>query len=724
MEISSSELSICRINLPRFAESCLQLRIGDWLVLLCLAIGLTFHFGSGKVWFKPDPYTHLMYVAPQKSGELKAQPKRTRDIGQRLQAIDADIAIFWGSQSGVSERFAERLSREWRARFSLKTMIADLDDYDPEHLASFPGDKLAVFLISTYGEGDPPDNAVSFYGSLEKMHKKGTRLDTLRYCAMGMGNKNYKYYNRVMKVVDEMLSDLGAQRVGPLGLADESIGTTEESFMEWKDEIIEHLKEIITIQERPLTYEPSIEIVGTSVDANLVYLGEPSEKALLGMNDRVAYNATNPYPAILVQSRKLSSLQDRVCMHMEFDLSAVPALRYQTGDHLAVWPINANNEVNRLLRVLGLDDEFSRKQPITIKAKEGAATNCSLPSPTTREVLLKYYLEIGGLVSRDFLMSLSQFAPTDAAKDSLLRLAKSKEAFRNEVTSRYLSAGKIMEMIEPKVAWTGVPFTLLVENFNRIQPRRYSISSSPLKQPRQPSITLVVNNRPVLSERASREDQTFFGLATNFLLAHKHKFSSEEQPTFAQETPMYDLNGPRNKLESGKVYIHIKRSTFKLPPNPATPIIMVAAGTGIAPFRGFMQERTRLMGLGKSVGKMILFFGCRDDTYDYLYRDEWREYEERLGDNFVMVPAFSRLPGQKKMYVQDALVERKDVIMPLILQQGAAFYICGSASMAREVRTRLVDILAEAGDQSREDADSMIAGKMKKAGLYHEDVWS
>jgi NADPH-ferrihemoprotein reductase len=80
-------------------------------------------------------------------------------------------------------------------------MIADLDDYDAEHLASFPGDKLAVFLISTYGEGDPPDNAVSFYSSLEKMHKKGARLDTLRYCAMGMGNKNYKYYNRVMKVI-------------------------------------------------------------------------------------------------------------------------------------------------------------------------------------------------------------------------------------------------------------------------------------------------------------------------------------------------------------------------------------------------------------------------------------------------------------------------------------------------------------------------------------------
>ena len=112
----------------------------------------------------------------------------------------ADVAIFWGSQSGVSERFAERLSREWRARFALRTMVADLDDCDAEYLASFPDHKLAVFIISTYGEGDPPDNAVTFCGTVDKMRSRGTRLDTLRYCALGLGNNNYKYYNQVAKV--------------------------------------------------------------------------------------------------------------------------------------------------------------------------------------------------------------------------------------------------------------------------------------------------------------------------------------------------------------------------------------------------------------------------------------------------------------------------------------------------------------------------------------------
>ncbi|CEO58260.1 hypothetical protein PMG11_02991 [Penicillium brasilianum] len=699
------------------------MRLGDWLVVLFLITASAFFFGDGKLWFKPDSHTYLMYVAPQKSGELKAPVKRTRDIGQRLQETGTDIAIFWASQSGVSERFAERLSREWRSRYALRTLVSDLSDYDPQHLATFPKDKLAVFLMSTYGEGDPPDNALSFCSGLEKMHKKGTRLETLRYCAMGMGNKNYKHYNQVIKTLDKTLLGVGAHRIGLVGLADESQGTTEDSFMEWKDDILESLSDIITLQEHQVTYEPSISISNTSVDPSLIYLGEPSEKELRGIKDKVAYNRHNPYSASIVQSLQLSSLTDRVCVHMEFDLSAVPALRYQTGDHLAVWPINPDSEVDRLLRLLDLDDEQQRKQPIVLSVRGGSTSKCGLPSPTTRETLLKYYLEIGALVSREFLLILSQYAPTDLAKATLLRLGNSKDDFRREVAAHFLSVGKVMERIEPNTKWTAVPFSLLVESFNRIQPRSYSISSSPLKQPRRPSITLVINKRHIPT-LPSHGDNMFFGLTTNYLLAHHQKCSVGGSPGDPLEGPSYDLQGPRQKLHGGKVYIHVNRSTFKLPPNLETPVIMVAAGTGIAPFRGFMQERSRLAELGKPVGKMILLFGCRDDTADYLYREEWQDYEVRFGNWFKMVPAFSRLQGQRKCYVQDVLLEQRDTVLPLILDQGAAFYICGSATMATEVRKRLVEMIARAKNQSPEEADAMIKGKMKKARLYHEDVWS
>lgn len=517
--------------------------------------------------------------------------------------------------------------------------------------------------------------------------------------------------------------DLGAHRVGPVGLADESTGATEDSFMEWKDDVLESLGDIITLHEREITDEPSISISHASVDPSLLYLGEPSEKELLGIKDKVTYNSQNPYSAPIAQSIKLSGMTDRICVHLEFDFSAAPALRYQTGDHLAIWPINPDSEVNRLLRLLDLDDEQQRKQPITLTVNEGSMSKCGLPSPTTREALLKYYLEIGALVSRGFLLVLSEYAPTKVAKAALLRLGSSKDVFRREVAAHFLSVGKIMEMVEPTTKWTGVPFSLLVESFNRVQPRNYSISSSSLKQPRRPSITLVINRRNIPT-LASNRDEMFFGLTTNYLLAHHYNCTADGSPGDSLEGPSYDLQGPRQKLDGGKVYVHVKHSTFKLPPNPATPVIMVAAGTGIAPFRGFMQERSRLAELGKPVGKMILFFGCRNGTTDYLYREEWQDYEARFGDMFVIVPAFSREQGQRKCYVQDVLLEQKNIVLSLVLDHGAAFYICGSTAMAIEVRTRLLEIIASANMQSLEEADAIIMGKMKKAGLYHEDVWS
>lgn len=360
------------------------------------------------------------------------------------------------------------------------------------------------------------------------------------------------------------------------------------------------------------------------------------------------------------------------------------------------------------------------------------ATSRPIPhSPSTRETLLKYYLEICALPSRDLLVLMSLFAPTENAKARLLKLGTDKTAFRTEVAGRYASIGRVMEMVAPGQVWSLVPFSLLIESFNRIQPRYYSISSSPLVQPRQPTITMAVNSRQIsLQDNAENEDR-FLGLATNFLFAHDRKIALKETPNRNVSwlesqsygfIPSYDLEGPRNKLSGGRIYMHIRKSTFKLPLNPAIPIIMVAAGTGIAPFRGFVQERARLAELGKPIGKMLLFFGCRDNDHDYLYKTEWEERLAQLGDSFVMVPCFSRLRTHKKMYVQDGLAEHRQLTMEMI-DNGAAFYICGAATMAREVRARLNQIIAESRQHSMEEADTWVSAKLKKAGLYHEDVW-
>jgi len=525
--------------------------------------------------------------------------------------------------------------------------------------------------------------------------------------------------------MDETLSALGACRIGPIGMADESQGTTEESFMDWKEAILEGLGGIVTLIEHPITYEPTIEISEACVDEEDIYMGELSEKQLHGQTGRVAYNEKNPYAAPIATSRIISSVSNRNCVHMEFNLSEVPALRYQTGDHLAVWPVNPENEVERLFRLLDLD-ELERTKPIKIESKDTAASTLSLPSPTTKEALLKYYLEICALASRDFLVMLAQYAPTPSAKEKLLRFGQDKEAFRTEIAADCLSIGKVMERVEPEAKWTNVPFSIFVESFGRLQARRYSISSSPLVQPRQPAITAIANNRQLgLQKNAKQETTQFMGLTSNFLLAHERSYKGADKPSESQQPQSllkYDLNGPRDKLANGKVFIHIKRSTFKLPLNPMIPIVMIGAGTGIAPFRGFVQERARIAELGKPIGKMLLFFGCRSEGTDFLYRKEWDHWKRKLGENLEVITAFSREPSQEKVYVQQRVRQEGEKVGQILDDRGVV-YICGAAAMAREVRQELVSILAKRKGMAPEEVDEKVMTKMKKSGLYQEDVW-
>jgi NADPH-ferrihemoprotein reductase len=149
---------------------------------------------------------------------------------------------------------------------------------------------------------------------------------------------------------------------------------------------------------------------------------------------------------------------------------------------------------------------------------------------------------------------------------------------------------------------------------------------------------------------------------------------------------------------------------------------MIGAGTGLAPFRGFVQERPRVVELGKPVGKMLLFFGCRSEGSDFLYRKEWDDWKKELGEKFEIVTAFSRTHGKGKAYVQRKIREEAKKAITFI-DEGAAVYICGEATIAREVRKALVNVLAGGKGMDEGEVDRTILAKMKKAGLYQEDVW-
>ncbi|KAI5200086.1 cytochrome P450 reductase 1 [Aureobasidium subglaciale] len=664
---------------------------------------------KGTLWDKPDPYHYKWFERPQELMGGRAGTQQTRNIAEKIEETGADMVIFWGSQSGTAERMSNRLAKECHQRFGLKVLSVDASDYESSTIAQIPRTKLAIFCASTFGEGDPPDSYQDLYSWLQGTSDRP--LAGLRYMAFGLGNSNYKHYNEVIKIVVNRLDALGAQPLLATGMADDAQGETEEHYLEWKQQVFEVFRTQLGYTERDPVYEASLKVFeDESLEPIDLNHGVPADKT----SDRKTNTGMSAVYSLPVKgARELFQVSEhRNCIHMEVDFSEHPELKYKTGDHLGVWPINPDAEVNRLLRVLGLTSR--RQVPITILSLE-EDVKVNVPTPTTLDALLSHYLEACAPVSRETIASLIQFAPTSTAKDLLTRLS-SKDAYADFLHSNYINLGRLLERAAgDEGAWKNVPLSFIVEILPVMQPRYYSISSSSVVQPRSAALTTVVSDTvfPGTDERIP-------GLSTNYLLALKESREDKGRPHPHGLT--YPLEGPQESLSGGRLHAHVRKSTFKLPALASHPIIMIAAGTGIAPFRAFLQERARMQSIGREVGPMILFFGCRNENQDYLYREELTELKTQFGDLLTLVTAFSRPDSGDKTYVQHRVVEHADEVCRLLTDGNANFYICGSASMARDVSNELGRELCQRQGWSDEQLKEF-ADKQKRFKRWQQDVW-
>ncbi|KAI1450310.1 NADPH-cytochrome P450 reductase [Annulohypoxylon stygium] len=690
-----------------------QLDTLDIIVLAAILVGTAAYFTKGKVWgITKDPYANAF------ANTNGAKAGKTRNILEKMEESGKNCVIFYGSQTGTAEDYASRLAKEGKSRFGLETMVADLEDYDFDNLDSVPSDKVVMFVLATYGEGEPTDNAVDFYEFITGEDPSFSQsadppLENLNYVAFGLGNNTYEHYNSMVRNVNKALEKLGAKRIGEAGEGDDGAGTMEEDFLAWKDPMWAALAEKMGLEEREAVYEPIFGITereGLTKDSPEVYLGEPNKMHLEG-TAKGPFNAHNPYIAPIAESKELFSVKDRNCLHLEVDISG-SNLTYQTGDHIAIWPTNAGHEVDLLLGILGLEDK--KDTVISVKALEPTA-KVPFPTPTTYDAIIRYHLEIGAPVSRQFLGTLAAFAPDEATKSEMTKLGNDKDYFQDKVSKNHYNIARTLGVVSNGQKWTNVPFSAFIEGLTKLQPRYYSISSSSLVQPKKISITAVVENQLI----PGRADP-FKGVATNYLLALKQKQNGDPNPEPFGLT--YELHGPRNKYDGIHVPVHVRHSNFKLPSDPSKPIILIGPGTGVAPFRGFVQERAKLAENGENVGRTLLFFGCRKRNEDFMYESEWEDYKKALGDKFEMITAFSR-EGPKKVYVQHRLRERAQEVNEL-LEKKAYLYVCGdAANMAREVNTVLAQIIAEKRGIPETKAEEIVKN-MRASNQYQEDVWS
>nr|AXQ06577.1 NADPH cytochrome P450 reductase [Zygaena filipendulae] len=608
---------------------------------------------------------------------------------KKLKSSGRSLVVFYGSQTGTGEEFAGRLAKEG-IRYRLKGMVADPEECDMEELTKLKEipNSLAVFCLATYGEGDPTDNCVDFY---DWVRNSDPDLTGLNYAVFGLGNKTYEHYNAVAIVMDKRLEELGASRVCELGLGDDD-ANIEDDFITWKDKFwpavcekfnIENTgEEELTRQFNLVTYAPG------EIETNKIYTGEIARLHSLQIQ-RPPYDAKNPFLAQIKVNKELHKGGDRSCLHVEFDISD-SKMRYETGDHIGVYPINSMELVERLgqLTDTDIDEVFS-----LINTDQESTKKNPFPCPTSYRTALSHYVEITALPRTHILRELAEYCSDEEDKKMLILMATNSQEGKALYHSYVVDACRNIIHILEDIKSCKPALNHLCELLPRLQPRYYSISSSPKLYPDTVHITAVVVQYETPTGRINN------GVTTTWLANLK--------PEVGKSLP--------------KVPVYIRKSQFRLPLQTQTPIVMVGPGTGLAPFRGFIQERAHARANGKEAGENILYFGCRSREHDYIYREELEEYEKN-GDVQLNL-AFSR-DQKQKVYVTHLLEKKMDQLWDVIGTKNGHFYVCGDAkNMAVDVRNILLKAFQEKGGKTEAEAQQFLK-KLESMKKYSADVWS
>ena len=558
---------------------------------------------------------------------LRAGKATPATVAQTSKA--AELTVLFGSESGNAEGLADKTVKA-AAKSGFKAKAVSMGDIAP---ATLKGVKNLLVIVSTWGEGDPPDNAIDFYNAF--MSDQAPGLEGTRYSVLGLGDTSYEHFCKMGIDFDARLEALGAQRIFDRKDCDVDF---DEDYATWQKGVLAALLEFTSTQT-PSTAE------------NLI---------VAPTTPNVSYSRKNPFPSRLNSRILLNGKGSaKETIHLEFDLEG-SGLTYEVGDALAVVPANAPDVVDSILETTKLDPNS------VITLKDG---------DHTFHDALTHKLEIT-TITLPVLKRYNEFAQ-NADLDALIH-HDNKQKFNDYSYGR--------ELID---VFTDFPAKELTANglataMRKLPPRLYSIASSLKAHPGEVHLTVGV----VRYHTNGRQRK---GVCSSYLAER------------IQES------------ETAKVFVSPNKH-FKLPDDPDTPLIMVGPGTGIAPFRAFMEERQAIGAKGKN----WLFFGDQHYLTDFLYQTEWQNY---LSDGILtkLDVAFSRDQAHK-IYVQDRMRENAKELYNW-LQEGATFYVCGDASrMAHDVDKALHTIVAQEGNISEDEATEYIK-KLKSEKRYLRDVY-
>jgi sulfite reductase (NADPH) flavoprotein alpha-component len=567
------------------------------------------------------------YLTASQSTSAEGTPDvSTAAPAQTKQTVSKDVTILYGSQTGNAQGLAENTGKTLEAK-GFNVTVSSMNDFKPNNLKKLEN---LLIVVSTHGEGEPPDNALSFH---EFLHgRRAPKLENFRFSVLSLGDSSYEFFCQTGKEFDVRLAELGGERLYPRVDCDLDF---EEPANKWLKGVIDGLSEA----------------KGHSASAAV-----PAE-APAGTSP---YSRTNPFKAEVLENLNLNGRgSNKETRHLELSLEG-SGLTYEPGDSLGIYPENDPELVDLLLNEFKWD------------ASENVTVNKEGETRPLREALISNF-EIT-VLTKPLLKQAAELT----GNDKLKALVENREELK-----AYTQGRDVIDLVRDFGPWN-VSAQEFVAILRKMPARLYSIASSLSANPDEVHLTIGA----VRYEAHGRERKGVCSVLC----------SERLQP--GDTIPVY--------LQSNK--------NFKLPQDQETPIIMVGPGTGVAPFRSFMQEREETGAKGKS----WMFFGDQHFVTDFLYQTEWQKW---LKDGVLtkMDVAFSR-DTEEKVYVQNRMLEHSKELFQW-LEEGASFYVCGDkTNMARDVHNMLVEIIETEGKMSREQAEGYLA-EMKKQKRYQRDVY-
>ncbi|CDF32263.1 Methionine synthase reductase MTRR [Chondrus crispus] len=633
------------------------------------------------------------------------------------------INVLYGTVTGNAEEIARRIHNELPGKKLGQGLLCSLEDY--ANVPSFNqggSDGYAVVVVSTTGDGDPPETIRPFMRLLRK--KKDTEvLKQLRFTVLALGDTNYENFCNTGKRVDKGLAKLGATRFYKRGDADDGVGLelVVEPWLEglWtalsnevernakegpverknvveveqmalapqeKDEAeLETVVKAVTVQELGFDEARLPKVFPPKLNASVLDAGptfEPPTSVNLSYNPDVVRCAS-------ISAAQLLTSPDagKIVWHVEVtcDESNSIKKKYRPGDAFGVIVENDPDEVQRFLKIISVDGDSILK--VVKDSGDSIAT-----APVSQFAAQR--IDLRAVPKKSLLRCMSDYCEDIDERKALLHLCSrdGRKQYSEELVSKNMS---IVEILEQKAPSCRAPISLFLDQLPCVAPRWYSATSSP-----------ELDGSAVLQFAFSVVEK---GLATNSLSKACEQFL-KGQPT----RPVLLIARDSDST-----------SHFRPPVSMETDYIMIGPGTGVAPFRGFLRERAARVEKEQAHtplnSKTILFFGCRYADKDFLYREDLEKLEE-TGILSSLDVAISR-GGAKKVYVQDRLKARASEVADVV-KNGGKIFVCGDGGgMAQSVHLILGGILAEHCCEGNEEEGKSMLRSLAEEHRYVRDIW-